>query len=91
MLTDLLRVIVGRDPAEPLLGRAGLVAILGALAAFGVTRFTAEQTSALLELALVLAPVLGAGATAALARPKVTPWPPAHTASSINGGDPDAA
>lgn len=91
MLPDLLRILVGRDPAEPLVGRASLTAIIGALGAFGILALTDDQASAVVNLAMVLGPILGAGVTAYLARPKVTPVdPPVRVVYGVNGVDPDA-
>lgn len=92
MLPDLLRILTGRDPAEPLIGRAAITAVLGALSAFGVLALTDDQASALVNLAVVLGPILGAAITAALARPKVTPaWRAGVTdGDKLNGVDPNA-
>lgn len=68
----LLAILLGKDPREPLLGRAGLTALVALAMAFGV-RLTADQADALVTVALFVLPAAAAAWTAWSARRKVTP------------------
>lgn len=67
-----LSVLFGKDPREPLLGRASLTAMFALAAAFGV-RISADKVNALVTVALFVLPAGAALVTAWLARKKVTP------------------
>lgn len=71
-LLKLLPILVGKDPNEPLLGRAGLTAMFGVALAFGV-KLTSDQVDALVTAALIILPAATALVTAVLARGKVKP------------------
>lgn len=67
----LLQILVGKNPNEPVLGRASIGAILALLVAFGV-QLTADQTTALTEALTFILPAITA-IVAATARSKVSP------------------
>jgi F0F1-type ATP synthase assembly protein I len=68
----LLRILVGKDPREPLLGRASIAAFIALAIAFGV-KLTPGQADALVNVLVFVLPAAVAAYTAWSARKKVTP------------------
>lgn len=67
-----LRVLLGKDPTEPLLGRASITAFVMLAIAFGA-KLTTDQASALIDVLVFVLPVAAAAITAVATRSKVTP------------------
>lgn len=67
----ILRILIGQDENEPLLGRASIGAFITLLIALGVN-LTTDQGTALADVATFVLPVVVA-LIAATARSKVTP------------------